>query len=136
MQQHPEDVNLTVEEMKTRIGQLPAEQLMKWLQHYAAKVQGSSQYWYQRYLELRALLEQMGPPTFFWTVRAADCHWPELHKLLSHKNIPPTYYSDRVQAIIDQPHLTDWYFTSKLCDFIQHWLYHTLDAEWHWYRLE
>lgn len=135
MQQHPQDANLTVEEMKTRIGQLSSDQLMKRLQCYAAKVQGSSQYWFQRYLELKPLLEQMGPPTFFWTVSAADCHWPELHNLLTHRSNPPTY-SHRVQAIIDQPHLTDWYFTSKLSDFLQCWLYDTLDTEWHWYRLE
>ena len=135
MQQHPEDANLTVEEMKTRIGQLSSNQLMKRLQHYAGKIQGSSQYWFQRYLELKALLEQMGSPTFFWTASAADCHWPELHNLLTHTSNPPTY-SDRVQAIIDQPHLTDWYFTSKLTDILQSWLYDVLDANWHWYRLE
>ena len=135
MQQHPEDANLTVEEMKTRIGQLSSDQLMKRLQRYAAKIQGSSQYWFQRYLELKALLEQMGPPTFFWTVSAADCHWPELHDLLTHRSNPPTH-SDRIQAIIDQPHLTDWYFTSKLAVFLQYWLYDSLDADWHWYRLE
>ena len=41
---------------------------MKRLQRYAAKVQGSNQYWFHRYHELRALLDQKGPPTFFWTV--------------------------------------------------------------------
>ena len=74
LQQHPEDANLTIEEMKSMIGQLSAEQLMNRLQRYAAKIQGSSQYWFQHYLELRALLEQKGSPTFFWTVSAADCH--------------------------------------------------------------
>lgn len=54
---------------------------------------------------------------------------------MTHRSNPPTY-SHRVQAIIDQPHLTDWYFTSKLSDFLQCWLYDTLDTEWHWYRLE
>jgi len=88
--------------MKTRIGQLSSNQLMKRLQRYAAMIQGSSQYWYQRYLELKALLEQMGPSTFFWMVSTADCHWPQLHNLLTQKSNPPTY-SDCVQAIIDQP---------------------------------
>ena len=131
LQQHPEDANLTVENMKEMVDQLSSEQLMKRLQRYAAKVQGTSQYWFQRYLELRALLDQKGPPTFFWTVSAADCHWPELHNLLPHSNTPPSY-SDRIQAIINVPHLTDWYFTSN----VQHWLYDTLDSAWHWYRLE
>ena len=76
-----------------------AEQLMNRLR-YAAKVQGSSQYWFQRYQELRALIEQKGPPTLFWTVSAADNHWPELHKLLPHATEPPTL-SMRIQAVID-----------------------------------
>ena len=48
---------------------------------------------------------------------------------------PPTL-SMRIQAVIDCPHITDWYFTTKLSDFVQHWSYETLDAKWHWYRLE
>ena len=42
----------------------------------------------------------------------------------------------RVQAVIANPHITDWYFTSRISDFVQHWLYDTLDAEWHWYCFE
>lgn len=99
LQQHPEDANLTIDDMKSMIGQLSAEQLMHRLQRYAAKVQGTSQYWFQCYLKLRALLEQKGSPTFFWTVSAADCHWPELHSLLPHRSTPPTY-SDSMHAIM------------------------------------
>ena len=42
----------------------------------------------------------------------------------------------RVQAVISNPHITDWYFSSKLSDWIDHWLYKTLDAEWHWFQYE
>ena len=48
-------------------------------------------------------------------VSAADYHWPELHKLLPHATEPPTL-SMRIQAIIDYPHITDWFFTTKLSD--------------------
>ena len=48
LQQHPSDAQLTVENLRDMVGHLSAEQLMQRLQHYAAKVQGSSQYWYQR----------------------------------------------------------------------------------------
>ena len=41
-----------------------------------------------------------------------------------------------MQAVINNPHITDWYFSSKLSDWIDHWLYKTLDAEWHWCRYE
>lgn len=32
--------------------------------------------------------------------------------------------------------ITDWFFTQRLENFIKHWLYSSLDAEWHWYRFE
>ena len=99
-------------------------------------VQGSSQYWYQRSQELQALLEQKGAPTLFWTVSSADNYWPELHSLMGHPPSQPVTHQMRVKAVIDKPHITDWYFTSKLTDWIQHWLYNVLDARWHWYRFE
>lgn len=43
LQQHPADANLTVEDLRAMVGNLPAEQLMKRLECYAAKIQGSSQ---------------------------------------------------------------------------------------------
>ena len=106
---------------------------MKRLQRYAAKVKGSNQYWFQRHQELHALLDQKGPPTVFWTVSSADTYWPELHNLMMH---PPAAQPTRVQAVINNPHITDWYFTFKLLNWIHHWLYGTLDAEWHWVRYE
>ena len=137
LQQHPADANLTVEDLRAMVGNLSAEQLMKRLERYAAKIQGSSQYWFQRCQELKALILDKGTPTFFWTVSSADLHWPELHHLMPHP-LDDTYitHTMRVQAVINNPHITDWYFTSKLSDFVDHWLYDTLCAEWHWYRLE
>lgn len=136
LQQHPEDANLTVDDLRAMVNNLSADQLMKLIQRYTAKIQGSSQYWFQRHLELRALLDQKGPPTFFWTVSSADNYWPELHNLMPHSTNSPTHPM-RVQAVIDHPHITDcFFFTSKLSDFVEHWLYDILDADWHWYRLE
>ena len=42
----------------------------------------------------------------------------------------------RVQAVINNPHITDWFFHLKLRDFVTFWLHKTLDAEWYWYRYE
>ena len=133
--QNPGDANLSVDDLKTMVGTTSADYLMKRLQRYAAKIQGSNGYWFQRHQELQALLEQKGPPTFFWTVSSADTYWPELHSLLPHSTDNPSP-SMHCQAVISNPHITDWYFTSKLTDFVEHWLYDTLDAEWHWYCLE
>lgn len=135
LKQHPADANLTVEDLKSMVGSMPAAQLMQCLQRYAAKVQGTSSYWFQRYLELRSLLDEKGPPTFFWTVSSADNYWPEMHDLMMHDTPSPSR-SMCVQSVIDHPHIADWFFTVKLSEFVQQWLYKALDAEWHWYRFE
>ena len=132
---HPADANLTVEDLQSMVGSMSAAHLMSRLQRYAAKIQGSSQYWFQRHQELQALLHEKGPPTFFWTVSSADNHWPEMHNLMMHSTTPTTR-SMRIQAVINQPHIADWFFTVKLSDFVEQWLYEALGAEWHWYRLE
>ena len=136
LQHHPTDAHLTVEELRSMVGQLSSENLMKRVQRYAAKLLGSGPYWFQRYQELRCLLEQKGAATFFWTVSAADTYWPDLHALMPH---PPTQnisHEMRTQAVINNPHISDWYFTNRLRDFVDSWLLKILDAEWYWYRLE
>ena len=109
---------------------------MNHLQRYATKVLRSKQYWYTRYNELKALLEQKGPATFFWTVSSADNYWPELHSLLPHPTETNVTHGMRANAVIKNPHLTDWFFHSQLKDFVNYWLHKTLDAEWYWFRYE
>ena len=81
-----------------------------------------------------ALLEQKGCLTFFFTFSAADSHWPDLQILL--QNDEGATRSQRAQAVIDNPHLTDWFFLQRLEAFVTHWLNGVLDAEWYWYRFE
>ena len=59
--QNPGDANLSVDDLKAMVGTTSADYLMKRLQRYAAKIQGSNGYWFQRYQELQArmLLAQM-----------------------------------------------------------------------------
>ena len=61
-------------------------------------------------------------------------HWPDLPSLFNSgsNNIA----EDRHRNVINNPHITDWFFTQRLENFIKHWLYNSLDAEWHWYIFE
>ena len=45
------------------VGPMSANQLMKRVQRYVAKIQGTKQYWYQLYQELKALITQKGVAT-------------------------------------------------------------------------
>lgn len=134
LRQHPADTNMTIEELKDIVNSMSANQMVNRLQRYVSKVQGTNQYWYQRLQELLALLEQKGCPTFFFTFSPADSHWPELQRLL--QNNEGATRTEKAQAVIDNPHLTDWYFVQRLEAFVRHWLTAILDAEWYWYRFE
>ncbi|XP_028418913.1 uncharacterized protein LOC114544479 [Dendronephthya gigantea] len=107
LRQHPADANMTMEELKTMVNSMSANQMVNRLQRYVSKIQGTNQYWYQRLQELLALIEQKG------------CSRTE-----------------RAQAVIDNPHMTDWFFMQRLQEFIKHWLQGVLGAEWFWYRFE
>ena len=98
------------------------------------QIRGTNQYWYQRQQELLALIEQKGCPTFFFTFSAADSYWPDLQRLLQTNE--GASRTERAQAVIDNPHLTDWFFMQRLQESIRHWLRGVLDAEWFWYRFE
>ena len=58
IEQHPCDASLTVEQLQEMVGTMSCMQSMNRLQRYATEVLGSKQYWYTRYQELKALLEQ------------------------------------------------------------------------------
>ena len=111
LRQHPADANMTMEELKQTVNSMSANQMVNRLQRYVSKVQGTNQYWYQRLQELLALIEQKGCPTFFFTFSAADMHWPDLQRLL--QNDEGASRSERAQAVIDNPHLTDWFFMQR-----------------------
>ena len=134
LRQHPADANMTMEELKDMVNSMSANQMVNRLKRYASKVQGTNQYWYQRLQELLALLEQKGCPTFFFTFSAVDIHWPDLQRLL--QNDEGATRSQRAQAVIDNPHLADWFFVQRLEAFVTHWLNGVLDAEWYWYQFE
>lgn len=125
LQHNKHNAMLSLDELQSMIGHCSAEQLMKHLQRNAVKVQGSNQYWFQHHQELQALLQQKGPLTFFWTVSSADGYWPEQHDLMPHITDDPTHPT-HISTVINNPHITDWYFTSRLSDFVDHWLYDAL----------
>ena len=119
------------------VGTMDSLQLMNKLQRYAPKIQGSKQYWYTRYQELKSLLEQTGSATFFWTVSSADNYWPELHSLMPHKcSQAEVTHPMRMRSVIENPHIADWFFHVKMTDFVKYWLDDALDSEWYWYRYE
>ena len=84
-------------------------------------ITGSAAYWYKAKEELKAIIQHAGPLTFFFTLFAADMHWPELRALLGN-NITDSDNPSEVQRqnAIDNPHIVDWFFTERVKNFIKH----------------
>ncbi|KAL7297052.1 hypothetical protein TKK_0009478 [Trichogramma kaykai] len=57
---------------------------------HCARIKSTKSYWSRRYRELTNMVDQIGKPTIFFTLSAADYHWPDLFRLLA----PSTDYSD------------------------------------------
>lgn len=113
--QHPNDTQLTLEELNTMLRNGNIKPLLGRKYAYKAQIVGSDAYWHKRQRELEAVLQPKGPGTAFFTVSFADNHWDDLHRLMPGGQVEP---NRRYQNISKNPHLADWYFLHKLEKFI------------------
>lgn len=135
IKQNPGDAHVTIEQLREMRSNNTSTNFMTKLSRYVGNITGSNAYWQKRRNELKSIINTKGAPTIFFTFSSADMHWPQLHSLFSSKSHDCTN-QERRQNVIDNPHIVDWFFNQRLQSFIKHWLYITLDAEWHWYRYE
>ena len=135
LKQNPGESHLTIEELRYMATSNTSLTFMSKLSRYVSNITGSAAYWHKVREDLKAIIDNKGVPTIFFTFSAADMHWPELHSIFK-KPVDELNNNDRRQVIISNPHIVDWMFTKRLESFVKHWLYDTLKAEWHWYRYE
>ena len=135
LKQNPGDAPMSSADIHNLMDTCNAQSNMYKLSRYVGNILGSNAYWQKQKQDLRTIVSKKGTGTIFFTFSAADMHWEELHALF-HKNPAQLSSQERRQNVINNPHLTDWFFVQRLENFIQNWLYKTLNAEWHWYRYE
>ena len=133
--QNPREAHLTIDELCQMAETNTSSVFMSKVSRYTANIPGTNSYWYKVREDLKAVIANVGPPTFFFTFSSADMHWPELHSLFwpNHNCLDS---SEKRENVINNPHIVDWFFTQRLESFIKHWLYDTLGCKWHWYRFE
>ena len=107
---------------------------MSKISRYVANIAGTNAYWHKVKEDLKAIVTNVGTPTFF-TFSSADMHWPELHCLFYDSTCAEAEFvssgEGRRQNVINNPHIVDWFFTQRLESFMKFWLYETLDAKLH-----
>ena len=138
LKQNPGEAHLTIEELREMASSNNTSAFMSKVSRYVANIAGTNAYWHKVKEDLKAIVTNIGTPTFFFTFSSADMHWPELHYLFEENNSNiSTTSEERRQNVINNPHIVDWFFTQRVeISFINYWLYDTLDAKWHWYRFE
>ena len=134
--QHPEDFDLTIEEFNEQLSNPSsptANNMMLKIFYSTKEIPGTNSYWCKIRQDLKALVKQEGVPTIFFILSMAENYWPDLLSLF---NCSGEDISEVRKKILENPHLVDWYFTTRTEKFVKIWLYEHLRASWHWFRYE
>ena len=114
-QQSPRQAYLTLKELRNMVNEKKSQLFM-------TKI-CSTHHWklcimVQITKDLKSIIAYRGPPTIFFTLSAADMHWPELHQLSS-SNINDLNSKERGMNVINNPNLVDWFFTKSVEQFLK-----------------
>ena len=64
------------------------------MQKFNANISNSNSYFYKKYKELEALIQQEGLCTIWFTLSVADNHWLDLNRII-HGNRPLPNFSNK-----------------------------------------
>jgi hypothetical protein len=101
---------------------------------YSANITGSDAFWNRRRTELQATFEQKAMATIFFTFSYADNHLVDLHRLMPGKK--STTKTERYKNVLNNQHLVDWYFSTRLNKFLEVVFDDILECDWRWHRYE
>src|SRR5947207_9958803 len=111
--------NITVADIQERLNANDKPAFLKTVQHFMEPVSGLVPFWQKHHRNLMAMVRQLGCGHIFFTLSAADTHWPDLHRLIKEARAqstggPPLDISTlepeaaqrrRVDNLINFPHI-------------------------------
>ncbi|XP_057856713.2 uncharacterized protein LOC131066056 [Cryptomeria japonica] len=128
----------TLQALREQLHSTPSDQLPNQLMHFAASLRGTRVYWKRSRKDLTAMIHQLGAPTLFFTLSAADTKWQELHKLFP-LNLSPEFQSTKkqfIRNIVHNPHITTLFLHFRFTIFYEEIIDKLFKAKDHWYRYE
>ena len=128
LKQNPGEAHLSIQELHEMASSDNSTAFMSKVLRYVANIAGTNPYWHRVKEDVKAIVTNVGTPTFFFIFSSADMHWPELHVLFGHDAVV-TSSKERRKNVVNNPHVVDWFFTQRLGHFLKYWLYETLDAK-------
>lgn len=109
---------------------------------YNANLRSTKSYWFARSKELQDMVEQIGAPTLFFTLSAADIQWPELYRMIDPDNVGAPIADERrenrrrAKLLNDNPLIVAWFFHCRSDSFINDVLFKKFSVVDHWPRIE
>ena len=127
------DNHIRVEELKDMVNQGQSSFASRVIR-IGSSLHGSKQYWLSQRRNLMAMEEALGMPSIFFTMSAADLKWSELQVLMTHfrPNNDLEKASERVKAVVQNPHLTDGLFLHRAENFLTYFFENCLDVKDYW----
>ena len=74
--------DLTIADIRERLNGADGHTFVKSIQRFLEPVVGLTPYWQRQRRNLLAMVHQIGCGHLFFTLSAADTHWPDLHRLI------------------------------------------------------
>ena len=148
---YPGAADLTVGELQERLNSDGKQSLIRSIQRSIDWIPGLSPFWNRHRRQLTAMIEQIGSPHIFFTLSAADLHWPELHRIIEEQraiknggepvDIATLSEADankrRVQNLTQYPHIVASFLQSRVKLFLDS-IRNVPGFEYvdYWYRFE
>ncbi|KAK3910147.1 ATP-dependent DNA helicase [Frankliniella fusca] len=118
MKKKPELKRLNIEHVKDIVkGSMT---LPKSVMVYSSSIRGSKAYWMSRTYELEAMVDRFSLPTLFFSLSAADHHWPRQFEILlgDCESITSLTETERRNLLIDNADICSDYFYETVSIFI------------------
>ncbi|XP_012146256.2 uncharacterized protein LOC105663231 [Megachile rotundata] len=126
---------LSLSDIRQRVRNNPA--FLNQIMVYCSSLRSTKPYWRLRFSELSAMVNQLGLPTIFFTLSAADYHWPDLFSLLAPGTDPASLSERQRRDLMHENPLLVAYFFQRSCDvFIKKVLRPVFKVADYWSRFQ
>ena len=124
----------TIEDLRKEVTEFPDTRLAERLMCFSSCLRGTKDYWNICHSELTDMISQIGFPTFFFTLSAAE--WLDLHKVMP--NFAPVSTQNRnrwrTDNVINYTHIVAKYMHECFSIFCEEIIVKYLHVEDYWYR--
>ncbi|KAK3917798.1 ATP-dependent DNA helicase [Frankliniella fusca] len=124
---------ISVLQLKEHLLKRPS--LVRNIMFYNSRVRTTRPYWNARCGELLEMVNQLGPPTVFFTLSSADFHWPDVYRLLG-RNVQDLSPYEKMIIISENPLLFDTFFYHRSKFFVENIFKKHFKVKDFWYRYE